>query len=114
MKHDDSTERNERLSHILRRWNVDAPLPPRFTEAVWRRIERRGSLNGVSVWQVLIDWFVRAMDRPALALAYVTVLLLLGLAGGYWQTRQVTTQLDRTLAQRYVQTVDPFQPSTHD
>ena len=49
------------------------------------------------------------MPRPAVAVAYATVLLIAGVAAGYWQARNQTAHLDDELGTRYVQSVDPYQ-----
>jgi hypothetical protein len=114
MKHKDSTGHSEVLGRVLRDWRVKAPLPPRFQEEVWQRIERAERTAAVSPWRTLVTWFVQFMAYPAPAMTYVTVLLVVGLTAGYWHAQRTTTQLDRTFAQRYLQTVDPFQPSTRN
>ena len=43
-----------------------------------------------------------------MALAYVTVLMGIGLTTGYLHARSDATQIQSELRARYVQTVDPF------
>lgn len=109
MKPDIPMNADEPLQKVLSAWRVTAPVPPRFAEAVWRRIESAETEAAVTPWTVLVNWMVRAMSRPSLAKAYVAVLLLMGVAGGYWHVREATSSLDKTLASRYVQAVDPYQ-----
>ncbi|MBI4324416.1 MAG: hypothetical protein HY674_04060 [Chloroflexi bacterium] len=106
-------ENDESLRQLLRGWSISAPLPPRFQEAVWRRIERAEFQAPPAPWAGLRAWIERAFARPSLAVAYVSLLLLAGLVAGYWQTRVETVRLHDTLGQRYVQMVDPYQTPRH-
>jgi hypothetical protein len=107
MKPDQKPERDEQLSKLLREWQPATSLPPRFQEAVWRRIERTEAK--LSFWHIITHWIETSFRRPALAVSYVALLLFVGLSAGYWQARNAST---RTLAQMrtaYVQSVDPYQ-----
>jgi hypothetical protein len=94
---------------LMQEWKVTASLPPRFNEGVWRRIQRADSGAEVSLWSRVTDWLAEVLPRPAVAVSYVTVLLALGIASGYWQARKHAAQLDHELGARYVQSVDPYQ-----
>ena len=113
MKPDNPTRRDEALRQALGQWKVDASLPPRFQEQVWRRIERSELQAPVPAWMLLIRRLIAALARPSLAVSYVTVLLLTGLLAGYWQVRITRAHMDETLGARYVQMVDPYQSSHH-
>ncbi|MEK7686518.1 MAG: hypothetical protein AAB466_13965 [Verrucomicrobiota bacterium] len=106
-------ENDEPLRKLLRDWPVSAPLPPRFPEAVWLRIERAESQAPPAPWAELLAWIERAFARPSLAVAYVSLLLLAGLVAGSWQARLETVRVHDTLGQRYVQMVDPYQTPRH-
>ena len=93
----------------MQEWKVTALLPPRFNEAVWRRIEQAEVNKKLSLWSLMTDWLAALLPRPAVAVSYVTVLLALGIAAGYWQARTHTARLDHELGSRYVQSVDPYQ-----
>ena len=99
------------LSRVLREWNVKTPLPPRFQETVWRRIEHRD--EPLSIWKLLTGRISAALARPSLAVSYVTVLLLAGLVAGYWQARVTREHFGEAMSDRYVQMVDPYQRSPH-
>ena len=110
MKHDDSIKGHEDpLDAVLRAWKVDSALPPRFQEQVWLRIARAEADGKGVVWSGLLLGLERALARPALAGAYVAVLLAAGLSAGHWQVQREAAQLDRMLGLRYVQAVDPYQ-----
>ena len=99
---------DERVGELLREWRITAPLPPRFSEQVWKRIEC-AEMPGVSVGEALRAWFTMAFDRPAFAYAYVTVLLIIGLTLGAVQASQQAARWEQQLQARYVQSVDPYQ-----
>src|SRR6266478_660988 len=70
------------LHRALREWEIKEPLPPRFGERVWQRIARQEVQAPTGFWTQLSNWVARAMARPALAVSYVTLLLVAGLAAG--------------------------------
>lgn len=98
------------LEPTLQEWRVTTPLPPRFQERVWKRIER-AEVPGVSVADALRAWFTMAFARPAFAVAYVSALLVAGLAIGFVQASHKAARWDRQLEARYVQSIDPYQRS---
>ena len=110
MKTNDSN--SEKMSASLRAWKVSEPLPPRFQEQVWSRIERAEVSRGH--WLTDTVAFVeRLFARPALAYAYAMLLLTLGLAGGYVAAQQQEARMESQLAVRYVQSIDPYQKVEH-
>lgn len=112
MKAQSLNENPEQVRKILREWRVTTSLPPRFTENVWRRIENAEReitpAARTTAWAVISAWITSALPRPAFAVAYVSVLLVAGLLAGYWHAQSDRTNWDKTLASRYVQSVDPF------
>jgi len=96
------------LEQALQEWRVTTPLPPRFQEHVWKRIER-AEVPSISIMDAVRAWFTVAFARPAFAVAYVTVLLLTGLALGFVQAGHKAARWDRQLEARYVQLIDPYQ-----
>ena len=101
-------QRDENLRQVLHQWKVDAPLPPRFQEQVWRRIDRSGTQVQAPAWVLLWRRLNAALARPSLAVSYVTLLLLTGLLAGYWQVHVTRAQADENMGARYVQLVDPL------
>ncbi len=102
----------EALRKVLKEWRADAALPPRFQEAVWRRIERGEQATAPaapSAWDVIAHWIGTMLPRPALAASYVAVLLALGMAAGWAQAHQETTRVKNELGERYVRVLDPYQ-----
>jgi hypothetical protein len=99
---------DEALGKLLQEWRADAPLPPHFQQAVWRRIEgaqappRRpfGLLSR-------LDWHGAA--AAGLAASYVAILLALGVTAGWTQARQETARVKGELGERYIRVLDPYQ-----
>ncbi len=113
MKNNDSGN-DEKLGTLLKEWRADASLPTRFQEAVWRRIERadvRSTPAVSAVWDIVSRWIGSMLPRPALATAYVTVLLAIGITAGWAQARHETSRVSDQLSMRYIQSVDPYQAS---
>jgi len=102
-------EKDEALSKLLRTWKPDAPLPPRFQEAVWNRVARAEVRQASGPWTRLVRWVEETFPRPRFALSYVFILLFLGLGTGLWQAHGKTAQGDTEWRARYVQMVDPYQ-----
>ena len=99
------------LSRMLRAWKVDAQLPPRFQEDLWRRIECAKAPTAASVWQTLAAWLDAAFRRPAMVVSFAVVLLAAGAAAGRSQARQETARLSGELSVRYVHSIDPYKPN---
>ncbi len=109
MKENNPAGKDEPLSKLLRSWQPEAPLPPRFQEAVWQRIERADANVRIPFWEGLLARIEAALARPALAVSYVAVVLFAGLGAGYWHAEGRTVQAQSEWRTRYVQTVDPYQ-----
>src|SRR6266540_4758291 len=112
MKTNEPGNQDEALRKVLKEWRTDAALPPGFQEAVWRRIERAEPAptpTAPSVWAVIAHWIGTALPRPALATAYVAVLLAVGVTAGWAQARQETSRVKGELGERYVRVLDPYQ-----
>ena len=97
------------MRKLLHDWKIATPLPPRFREDVWQRIERAQAEVKPSPIDALRTWLADVMPRPAVAFSYITILLMIGIVTGQWQARVKAGQLHSDLSQRYVQTVDPYQ-----
>jgi hypothetical protein len=112
MKPKNPSEENDRsLGGVLGQWKVDATLPPRFQENVWRRIAQQEAK--VSPRPSFITWLEAAFKRPALVTSYVTVLLFIGLTTGYLRGHDQTMREQSQERTLYVQSVDPYQVPRH-
>lgn len=111
VKSERPSENHQPLRKLMREWTVTTPLPPRFQEGVWARIERAEAavLTKVTLWSAFMASLAAALPRPAVAVAYVMMLFFVGVATGVWQVRNQTARLDGELGTRYVQSVDPYQ-----
>jgi hypothetical protein len=96
------------MDELLREWRVDAPLPPRFQEQVWRRIERAAARPESPPRTLLSRLLGGALPCPGFAFACLAVFLALGMAAGAWAAQRKTSRLDSELGLRYVQSIDPY------
>jgi hypothetical protein len=111
MKSEQFEQNDEPLRRVLSGWPVEAALPPRFQEGVWRRIE----LNETQTksWTQVFARLLAGIGTPRMATSYVVVLLLAGILAGYWQARISNAHAEEVLSARYVQLVDPYQSPHH-
>ncbi|MCX6895590.1 MAG: hypothetical protein NTZ16_08870 [Verrucomicrobia bacterium] len=91
------------LSRLLKDWQVNEPLPPRFQERVWKRIEAAEAPGRETQ-----SWFAALFLRPAFATAAATLLLLAGLSAGYLRANHDAAHWDEQLAQRYLTAMNPY------
>jgi hypothetical protein len=110
MKTDEPNKNDVPLRSLLKEWQPEASLPPRFQERVWRRIEHAETapVPSVSLAAVFANWIANLLPKPALAMAYVTVLLLVGASLGWGLARQEAFRISGELSARYAQAVDPY------
>ena len=111
MKKPEPAENDTKLSNLLREWKTDASLPPRFQEGVWRQIESESAARAKrpSVFDVFAHWIGTLLPRPAMATAYVAVLLAVGVSAGWAQAHQTNARVKGELGDRYVRVLDPYQ-----
>ncbi len=111
MKPEHPSDDDKRLHELLQDWRVEAPLPPRFQEGVWRKIARAdaaapsGWRRG---WDELIAGWTALLRRPVGAVAYLSALLLVGTVLGYWQSDRFGDQKEMAWRAAYVQSVYPY------
>src|SRR6266436_5830338 len=108
MKTTDPGNHDEPLRKVLREWRTDAPLPPRFQEQVWQRIERTQTHAVPSVRAVVSHWIGTVLSRPVLAAGYVAILLVVGVTAGWAQGLQESARMKSELGQRYVRVLNPY------
>jgi hypothetical protein len=103
MNKDQLNPEDEKLGRLLRESRTAPPLPPRFQDNVWRRIEGAKSPRALKspAWlEVLAVWVL----RPRLALAGVTALIL---AGAFLGARDGTQLARRDAQAHYLAAVAP-------
>ncbi len=109
MKTDEPDNHDDALRKVLKEWRTDAALPPRFQENVWQRIELMHASAAPSIWAAVAHWIGTMLPRPAMTVAYVAVLLVVGATVGWTQAHQTNTRVNSELGARYVQELDPYQ-----
>lgn len=109
MNMDKQNDNRTDLSKALHAWTVKTPLPSRFQNRVWQRIEKQEPIAGVTLWNLFRGWLETKVMRPAVAFSYVVVLLFAGLTVGFWQAHADTSKAQSVWQTRYVQSVDPYQ-----
>jgi hypothetical protein len=92
---------DSKLSDLLRESRQSPPLPPRFQENVWRRIEDAEAPIESGSW---LDAFAALILRPRFACATVTALVLAGVLLGTYEGAHTTRQTEQA---RYVALVAP-------
>lgn len=108
MKSNSNTDNDESLRSALREWKVEAKLPPRFQEQVWRDIARAEKAAQFSPGSALRRWLETFLSRPAPALAYAGILLAVGLSLGYMRAEETSARTEAHWRVQYVQTMDAF------
>lgn len=86
MKENQNHPEDAAVSELLCAARVAPPLPPRFQQNVWRRIEAAETPARSASW---LDSLVALLLRPRFAVATAAVLLLAGISAGTLQGRQV-------------------------
>ena len=103
MKHRlDNTD--SKLTDVLRSWRVDEPLPPRFQERVWKRIEAAEA----PARREPIAWLTVLFLRPAFATVVAALLLFAGVTAGYLRSDRDTALWDKQLSHQYVAAMNPY------
>ena len=100
------------MDKVLRRWTVNTPLPPRFQEQVWRRIQGAETRRASALWGPIQRWLESVLPRPKMALTYVTTLMVFGMAAGSVTAQIRTSRVEASLGARYLQAVDPYYAAT--
>lgn len=95
---------------LLKAWTVETPVPTNFNASVWRRIEQKGASSQGSIRNLIAAWFAGVFAKPAFAISYAGVALLLGLAAGHLHGASTLEKHGDQLEARYLQSVDPYAP----
>lgn len=98
------------LSKVLREWRADAALPPGFQASVWRQIDAAAAQpHRKPFTDVLVGWFNQFVARPQMAVAYIALLVMIGVTAGWTQGQREASRVQDQLAQQYIATLDPYQ-----
>jgi hypothetical protein len=98
-------EHDQRLDSLLRDWQPQVDLPPRFESEVWRRIAL--AQEKPASW-LNFDWLFWITNQPRLAFAVVMTAVVLGTGLATWQAQRNYHQEVVASKVRYIQSVDPF------
>src|SRR5215469_7402224 len=109
MRSNQPADNDESMRKLLREWQVENALPPRFQEQVWKRIADTETNFALSLWTRVRSLVEAALNRPVLAASYLTVLLLIGTTAGRQQGQAKAAHVESQFQVRYVQMVDPYQ-----
>lgn len=109
MQPNPGSENERQLRPLLNEWKVDAPLPPRFQESVWRRIAAEAATETANPWRVFARAIERMVLRPVVVAGSLAAFLVMGSLAGWAQGRERVASLDAELSVRYVRSVDPYQ-----
>ncbi|MBC8095504.1 MAG: hypothetical protein H7Y43_06810 [Akkermansiaceae bacterium] len=109
MRSNHEPENDRSFDPLLNSWTVEATPSPRFKEHVWSRIARSSPRAEPALWEMLIVRLDQIFRRPAVAVSYVAILLMLGVAAGYTQAKQTREQVRSQYQAMYVQSIDPYQ-----
>ena len=95
-----------RLRQLLREWPSNQPLPPRFEEQVWRRIEtaEQPARHGFPLFTRLSAW----LSRPGIVTACAALFLLIGLGTGYLLATHDTDRWETQLSHHYALSLTPY------
>jgi len=112
MKPNQEPEKDRALDKVLGQWTVEASLPPRFQELVWRRIAQAEARPAPGFWAALTRVMEVVLPQPKFAYSYVAALLILGVAAGSWAAQKQNNRVESSLGTRYLQSIDPYQPAS--
>lgn len=95
---------DDQLRRALREVDIAPALPPRFQEAVWRRIEKQ--TGAVAVNMNWLDRLASYVIRPQFITAGLSLVLLAGIFLGVMRVEKSAQEDSRA---RYLAKVDPWQ-----
>ena len=100
---------DQRLSELLAKWKVQSSLPLGFQNHVWQRIVAGKAQRAEGRWRLVARWIEGLFAQPTMAVAYVAILLFVGLGAGLLQAHGQIVHSEANWEARYVQSVDPYQ-----
>lgn len=82
-------------------------MPPRFQDQVWQRIARLETSSQPASWRRRLQVFTQVFSRPQVAVAYVIVLVMCGVAAGALTAHAEQHRVKSVLGARYMKAIDP-------
>jgi len=109
MQQQPRNDRSDELSEVLKEWRVDASLPPRFRESVWRNIAvSEGSHNARNgFWSSLLLHWENFVRRPVGIAACLALFTAVGVGFGLWHARAFAHRAETAWQNAYVLSVNP-------
>src|SRR5258708_33169769 len=101
-------ENSDRLSERLQDWRVNAKLPPRTADEVWRRIALTQTQSRSDAFGIFLKRIQSAFARPAFAGMYVAVLVIVGIITGSLVGSARFERRRDQLGVRYLASVNPY------
>ena len=92
MNEENLNQSGERLGALLRESRLSPSLPPRFQDAVWRRIGEADAPARTMGSETWLDALVSLVLRPRFAFAAATLLVLAGALLGSYNGSQIARQ----------------------
>src|SRR5260221_6707577 len=96
---------DQRLDALLREWQPEIELAPRFESEVWRRIAL--AQEKPASW-LNFDWLFQITNQPKRAFAIVMMSVVLGTGLDAWQAWHNYHQEIAASKNRFIQSVDPL------
>ena len=100
---------NEPLDRLLQNWRVSANPSANFQARVWKRIRSEQMEKETSLWLLLRGTLEHLFAQPAASFFSVLLLSVLGVGAGYVHGETKAAEMRSGLAQRYLQSIDPYQ-----
>ena len=97
MNTEKSNDAADPLNELLKSWKVEAFLPPHFRQQVWRRIacvDEKSSWPVAGLLQRLAALGADLLRKPVGAIAYVSVLMAMGILAGVWSSDHYANQTE--------------------
>ena len=99
------------LQKKLQTCRDDIDVPANFKREVWSRIASREAVDGGPAWPTWVRRLLSSttlFSTPRLALAAVTIGLLVGAGTGLVETGRSNTAVWKHLENQYVQSINPY------
>jgi hypothetical protein len=109
MKANAPSDKDPALGGVLKEWQVNASLPPRFQERVWERIAlAEAPAPAKNRLAAFAAWVQGLLVRPGMAAGSLAAILAVGFVLGWTRGMEKKASMEEGLSSRYVQVIDPY------
>ena len=110
MSHNQEPKKDdERLSALLKKWELAVGVSNDFNTQVWRKIEaKRQSSNINEAFKPLIAWCSLLLQRRSVVFGYIAVACFIGVSVGLVKVKDASVDFNQVMAQRYITSVNPY------